>query len=155
MAEIETFKFTKEIPCVDADGLPIKEGSVLQNIKDNERGIVTNIGRPKGPASGPFFCVGDLAINISHGTTRVTNRYGDWKHIPHNEQTYHERMQHWLWEKYDHDPDRGISKDEGLAIDGIMALLPDNTVNWDRGPWPDKLEDALGFLVEHLSKEKA
>ncbi len=63
-------------------------------------------------------------------------------------------MQHWLWEKYDHDEFRGISREEGLAIAGIMALLPDDTVDWDWGPWPDKIEDALNFLVEHMNKLK-
>ena len=151
---IETFKFTKEVPCVDADGKPIKEGSVLVNIKDNERGIVTTIGRKGTVTSLPMFAVGDLAISISHGTTRCTNKYSEWRHIPHNDQTYKERYQVWLKQPYDHENDRGISKDEGLAIDGIMALLPDDTVNWDHGPWPDRFEDALSFLVEHMNELK-
>ena len=154
MAEIETFKFVKEVPCVDADGVTIREGSVLVNVKDGERGIVTLIGR-KGTRTGiPMFTIGDLAIHRSAGITRVTNKYSEWRHIPHNDQTYTERLSAWKWEKYDHEEDRGISKDEGLAIDGIMALLPDNTVNWDRGPWPDRLEDALMFLAEHMTELK-
>jgi hypothetical protein len=32
-----------------------------------------------------------------------------------------------------------------------MALLPDDVVDWTYGPFPDCLEDALGYLVEHLS----
>lgn len=158
MAEnkVETFTFIKEVPCADIDGVPIKEGSVLKNVKDGERGIVTIIGR-KGTISGlPMFCVGDLAICNSRfpGTTRCTNKYSEWRHIPHNEQTYEERYQHWLREKYDHEECRNISKDEGLAIDGIMALLPDNIVDWDRGPFPDKFEAALNFLVEHMTELK-
>ena len=158
MAEdkVETFTFTKEVPCADADGKPIKEGSVLVNVKDNARGIVIAIGRKGDISHLPMFSVGDLAIRISgsHGTTRITNKYSEWRHIPHNMQTYRERYEVWLHTKYEHDEDRGVSRDEGLAINGIMALLPDDTVNWEWGPWPDKLEDALSFLVEHMSLVK-
>ena len=31
------------------------------------------------------------------------------------------------------------------------ALLPEDAVCWEEGPWPDSIESALNFLVEHLS----
>lgn len=42
-----------------------------------------------------------------------------------------------------------------MAIDGIMSLLPEDIVDWESGPWPDKIEDALGFLAEHLKELKS
>lgn len=148
----ETFTYTVEVPLADADGKPISEGSVLREIKDGEQGVVTRVIR-KGDTHGPMASqVGDMLISMGHGTTRVTNRYNQWRHVPHSEQTYSQRLLSWKMHKYDHDADRSISADEGRAIDGIMRLLPEDTVNWDYGPWPDTIEDALGFLSDHLTE---
>lgn len=152
-AEVETVTFTKVVPIVDADGRPIREGSVLREISDGYRGVVVQIVRSGQP--GPMFSgLGDIVISKSPGTSRVTNRYSQWQHIPHNDQTYHERFVSWLHRPYFHDGHNGISKDEGQAIDGIMSLLPDDVVDWDYGPTPDRLEDALKFLAAHLSAQK-
>lgn len=150
----ETFTFTREVPCADADGVAICEGSVLREIEDGAEGVVTQIAR-KGDKSylfPPMVMVGDLVITTSRGCQRITNRYSSWRHIPQVEQTYKQRLLSWFSRKYEHDDSRPISKEEGLAIDGIMALLPENTVNWEMGPWPDRFEDALEFLVDHLTK---
>lgn len=152
--QAEVFTFTKEVPCADADGVPIREGSVLVHVTEGERGVVVAIKRA-GDIGTPFDAVGDIHIKTSPGCTRCTNCYSSWRHIPHNDQTYEERLQSWLRKPYEHDEDRQISRDEGLAIDGIMALLPDDIVDWETGPWPDKIEDALEFLVEHLSSKPA
>lgn len=150
---VETFRLERAVPCADIDGKPIREGSVLVHVKDGDRGVVTEIGR-QGHRALHAFGVGDIVINTSPGCYRCTNCYSEWRHVPHNEQTYSERFNAWKLIPYQHDPDRGISRDEGVAIDGIMALLPDDVVDWERGPWPDRLEDALRFLVEHLSNDQ-
>ena len=146
---VETFTFQKKVPCADADGQPIKEGSVLQHVTDGDRGVVVDIKR-HGDIGTMFDAVGDIHIQKSPGCTRCTNNYASWRHVPHNDQTYGERLLSWKMRLYEHDDDRGTSEDEGLAIDGIMALLPDDTVNWESGPWPDRLEDALYFLARHM-----
>ena len=154
--EIETVTFQKVVKIADADGRAIREGSVIREINDGVQGVVTWIGR-EGDRDGPVMaCVGDLAVHLPNRSVRVTNRYSQWRHVPHDEQSYEERFLSWMQRVYEHDDDRDISKDEGMAIDGIMALLPDDTVDWEYGPLPDRLEDALRFLVDHLeSKEKA
>ena len=43
--------------------------------------------------------------------------------------------------------------DRGRQVDRRsrnMSLLPNDIVDWDYGPHPDRLEDALRFLMEHL-----
>jgi len=147
----ETVKFTKEVPIADADGAPIREGSVLQSVEDMDRGVVVRVVRA-GDKGTAFDCVGDLNIAVSIGCTRVTNRYGKWRHIPHSEQTYQERLLSWLHRPHDHDPDyTQASKDEALAVSGIMALLPDDIVDEVYGPPADSLEGALHYLARHLS----
>lgn len=55
--------------------------------------------------------------------------------------------------KHIHGEEGGKTWAEALAIDGIMALLPENTVDWEGpGPWPDRIDDALTFLEQHLTK---
>jgi hypothetical protein len=147
----ETFTFTKVVPCADADGFPIKEGSVLREISDGERGVVVAIVRPDTHDRPALSCVGDIGIQTRVGTLRVTNRYSKWRHIPHDEQTYEERFVSWLARPFHHDDESGRSRAEALAIDGIMALLPDDLVDWENGPWPDRIEDALKFLSKHLT----
>lgn len=148
----EVFTFTMEVPYADADGTPIRVGSVLRHVTDGSRGVVVDI-KHEGDMGTPFDAAGDIHIQISRGCTRCTNIYHEWRHLPRNDQSYSERLLAWKVKPYDHEDDRGISKDEGLAIDGIMALLPDDVVDWELGPWPDKLEDALGFLTKHLSNK--
>ena len=84
--------------------------------------------------------------------TRVTNRYDQWRHVPEDEQTYEERYLSWLARPYDHSLHEEVSEKEGYAIDGIMALLPSDAVDWDYGPFPDSIENALGILVRYLKR---
>lgn len=149
----ETVTFTQTVEIADSNGEAIIEGSVLQSTEDDARGVVMQIKRP-GSRGSFLDQIGDLHIQTSPGSTRVTNRYDKWLHIPRNAQTYEERFLSWLARPYDHDEDRQVSPDTGLAIDGIMALLPDDLVDWDYGPWPDTLEDALRFLWHHLQNPK-
>lgn len=152
----ETVTFTKVVPIADADGKPIRVGSVLREINDGERGVVVRIVRV-GDMGSIFDAVGDLNIHIERGTTRVTNRYNQWRHIPKDEQTYRERYLSWMKTPFNKDLaalaySENLALETQVAIDGIMALLPSDTVNWEEGPWPDTLEQALSFLTEHLSK---
>ena len=158
MSKPEEFTFTQKITVKlqDADGRAIREGSVLQSIEDNCRRVVTCIKRVGDRGNG-LDAVGDIHIQDpkSPGSTRVTNRYAKWRHIPKEQQTYHERFGAWFHDKTAYDY-AGLSDDkekpeaEKKAISGIMALLPDDTVCWETGPWPDTIEQALRFLVDHL-----
>jgi hypothetical protein len=148
----ETVTFSKEVPLTDVVGISIKLGSVLQEITDGERGVVVRIVRT-GEMGTVLDCVGDVHIKTGRGTTRVTNRYAQWRHIQNNAQTYEERFESWLKQPYEHDEFKQISKDEGLAVDGIMSLLPDDAVDWDYGPFPDSIETALRLLVNHLTTQ--
>lgn len=151
-AETVTFTVTKKI--ADADGTPIREGSILREITTGEVGVVVRIVRPNQGAYGLMTQIGDVMIKTCPGLQIGTNRYDQWRHVPSNEQTYYHRYLSWLKRTYDHDECREISEDEGVAIDGIMALLPEDTVDWEKGPWPDRLEDALKFMMEHLTELK-
>lgn len=155
--EIESFTFTKQVPLADADGRAITEGSVLRHVDGGDSGVVTWIARSGKslPITGIMASIGDIGIQKSPGSTRVTNQYSNWRHVPEDEQSYEQRHLSWLCRTYDHDDSREASKDEGRAIDGIMALLPPDTVDWNYGPFPDRIEDALDFLAQHLTELKA
>lgn len=150
---METITFTTVVQIADCDGQSIKEGSVLRHTQDNCRGVVTKIIRAGD--SGPMFSgVGDMAIRESSNCTRMSNNYKMWKHIPHDEQLFEERYYSWLCREPYYDESRSISKDKQLAVDGIMAMLPSDVVDWDYGPFPDTLEDALWYLSKFLSEQK-
>lgn len=149
--EPEMVQFIQQVPMADADGVPIREGSVLREIEKETRGVVTWIGRKDSAYFMPLARVGDIGIGLESGITRVTNRYSAWRHIPHNEQTYEERLLAWNQSKRESHHE-SISRDESIAIQGIMNLLPDDAVDWDNGPWPDTLDDALAFLSAHLTE---
>jgi len=151
MTKPEEFVFTQTIKCADCDGVPIKEGSVIKEINDGDCGVVVQIVRPN--QCGPMFSqVGDVVIQTgrSRGSSRVTNRYNQWKHVPHNEQTYEQRFLSWQLRDYVYDDWLKVSEGEALAMDGIMSLLPDDIVDEDYGPYPDNLDNVLTFLVQHL-----
>ena len=85
---------TVEKEITDIVGQPIFEGSVLEEVGGSCRGVVSWIGRPG--SYGPMFaCVGDIAIETGAGTQRITNKYSNWRHVPHNDQTYKERFRSW------------------------------------------------------------
>lgn len=152
--KIETFKFTKEVQLVDCDGVPIREGSVLQNVKDGDRGVVTNVIREGDKGVPGLDAVGDLCIASGPGSTRHTNKYSEWKHVPHNAQTYSERRLSWTNTKKTYEPEYcgSDSQDEWLACSGIMALLPDNVVDETFDSYPEHLGEALLYLERHLSE---
>ena len=152
-AETITYTKTVTVEIADADSVPIRVGSVLQKIDDGARGVVTRIARAGMRASNPFEAVGDMHVRIDAGIMRCSNQYAKWRHVPHAEQTYEER--YWSWyhrpETIDTDGLSDVSKDEARACTAIMALLPEGVVDWDHGPFPDRLEDALKYLADHLS----
>jgi hypothetical protein len=153
----ETVTVTQIVKIADTDGVAIREGSVLRQIEDNDVGVVTRIIR-EGDRVRMLIppCVGDLLISTRSNSVRVTNKCTKWRHVPRAEQTYDQRLLAWMYSK---EPLTLISEraspDTAKAIDGIMALLPDEIVNWEEGPWPDSLEDALRFLVAHLTSLKS
>lgn len=149
--ETVTYTVTKTVNIADADGAAIREGSVLQHIIEPDRGVVIRISRVGDKPATFLDQVGDIGIRTSVGCTRFTNQYSQWRHIPQNQQTYEERYWSWLNRPYEHDADRCKNKAEDMAVDGIMALLPDDIVDWDYDSGPYSLEDALGYLVRHLS----
>jgi len=143
-----------EIPIVDADGVAILVGSVLERVDGTDRGVVTQIVLPGALIRCVLIpVIGDLEIETSPSCRRITNQWAKWRHIPKERQTYRERFRSWQLTPYEHDDNNGKrSSDEGLAIDGILALLPPDAVDWDYGPWPDSIEEALGFLETHLTQ---
>jgi len=152
--EMETVKRVIEINIADCDGNAIHAGNVLQSLeRPNERGVVMRILK-EGDRGYSACHIGDMEIKIGPGTTCFSTRYNQWKIIPHNEQTYEERYDAWFYSEvepdYDEEPG-GVTRAEAVAIQGIMALLPDDIVDWDFGPFPNRLENALSFLVAHLS----
>lgn len=152
--ETVTFTTTKTVMIVDADGTPIRVGSVIEHITDGDCGVVVQIMRQGMMATTPVDQIGDLHIQNSPGCTRCTNLYDQWRHVPHDRQSYDHRFLSWMLtplRKRDEDFDK-VSDDERKAIDGIMSILPESIVDWSFGPWPDTLEDALRFLVTHLNE---
>lgn len=151
----ETVTFATVVRIADADGKPIREGSVLRSIDDGTQGVVVKITRA-GDLGSPFDQVGNLKIRTGNGLYRCTNRYAHWRHVPRSEQTYEERHLAWFHDRdaFEYNglvDEKEKSGDAKKAISGIMALLPEEIVRWDVGPWPDTVEDALRFLTEHLS----
>lgn len=154
-----SIEVTKTVEIVDADGLPIRVGSVLKNIPSEadrngpDRGVVVDIILPGQPRRGMMAAgVGDLIIKLQPAVYRVTNRYTDWRHIPRKDQTYSERFLAWQSVDYEHDDTRRVSRDEGCAMEGILALLPESCFTESVDPWPESLEDALEHLVAHMER---
>jgi hypothetical protein len=153
----ETVTFTRTVAIADADGRPIREGSVLRHIKEPAVGVVDLIVRPGTKVQSIIpACIGDLHIRLGPGVHRVTNRYTDWRHVPHADQTYAQRYLGWVLTKegpddYDDELSR-MTKDEARAVAGMMALLPHDVVDYAYGPLPDTLEGALEILSHHLAK---
>lgn len=151
--EVETV--TRTVAIVDADGVLIRVGSVLREISDRTQGVVTKIARAGDRGFGfPLMTtVGDLIITTSCSSCRVTNRYSQWRHVPRAEQTYEQRYTSWTHQKYEHDAEYSKnSPDEGRAISGVMALLPEDVEDWDYEPYPDSIEAALGILAAYMTR---
>ena len=98
VAHYQTVTYTQELPITDADGKPVYRkvvpicdrkgrgifpGAVLENVKDKERGVVNHVYKAGDRSVLGLACQGDLAIRISAGTTRITNKYSEWRHVPH------------------------------------------------------------------------
>lgn len=164
---METFTFkskdgegTVEVPVADAGGRAIKEGSVLVEVDVQHegntpgRGVVCHITRPGDMSFTMMDSIGDLKIYLSAGHTRVTNRYSAWAHVPEEDQTYEERYRSWLYTPYEHDVygPWGKCPEAGMLADGLLALLPPDTIGWDYGPWPDDTEQLLGILMGHIDE---
>lgn len=153
---VKTVKQIIEINIADCDGNPIEVGSVLKCIEDNRRGVVEAILEEGDIALHPIPQVGDVVIRTGYGTNTITNRYDKWQHIPHDEQTYMERYYSWRYSSIEPDySDRGITREEAISIQGILALLPEDTVDYEFGDnFADNIEDALLLLAEYLTEQK-
>ncbi len=103
-----------------------------------------------------FDAVGDLNISTGPGSTRVSNQYNKWRHIPQDDQTYQERYISWRHTPFNDDLSallhgESLSMETRIAMDGIMSLLPSSAVDWEYGPHPDCLEQVLKFMADHLT----
>ena len=175
MSEPHTVTFSPqpyEVQIVDADGQAIKVGSVLQQVKaygreHPVRGLVIDVCLPENvqQSSSPrsmLTCVGDILIQHSDcaGVCTGSNKYGNWRHVPREQQTYRERFLSWLrtpWECHEYHAEDGpepCKRPECIARDGIMSLLPCDPVDWEAGPWPDSIEDCLSFMAAHLDEKQ-
>lgn len=141
----------------DADGKPIRVGSVIAHLRDKDRGVVVQIGKVGDRPHDFLFSVGDLAIKITgcNGTTRCTNIYHDWRHIPRRDQTFMER---WLafdstWDPEDHEhEDR--SPEQIWMREAALALLPtDPRENDYTYPWPNHPEEAMYYLARWIDDQ--
>lgn len=150
--ECKTTTLGKTVRIADANDKPIFVGSVLKSLEDGTVGVVTRILEEGDTHVPPASCEGDLNLWVDHGITRITNRYYKWEHVPRAEQTYEQRLRAWRSLPSYYDPENPVGIDEGEhdAIQGILALLPSDPVDWENGPWPDRLEDALEILKDHL-----
>lgn len=151
-----TFKRTVEVKVEDCNGFPILEGSVLRSIEpdDDGRGVVTAVIK-KGDWGYGAERIGDLRIWEGDGCHRITNQYSKWEHIPKGEQTYLERFKSWEHSGHFKNYNESISDDEHRAISGIMALFPEDPIDYDYGPFADRIEDALEFMAKHLDQKNA
>lgn len=148
-----TFERIVKVELVDADKTPIQLGSVIQRIDDpDSRGVVTRIALP-GMIGMAMECLGDVHVRTGPGTSRVTNKYDQWRHIPHDEQTYEERYYSWLYGEFWHDEYSQLSKDEQFAMSGVIALLPENAIDWTY-EYPNSIDDVLKYLMKHLMELK-
>lgn len=139
-------------------------GSVLCGARVNRReckglmvrGVIVHIARAGEIAPVPLMQAGDIAVQSSShaGSTRVSSKHDTWQVVPHEEQTYRERLLSWRIRPFKPDWDSSSSIREQQAVAGIMCLLPTDIVNWEQGPWPDNQDDALNFLVEHLTQQQ-
>lgn len=139
----------------DALGNPISLGSVIRHVEETDtQGVVVHIVSKTGVNAHPITVDGDLIIQLSNERygTRVSRNYRMWVLVPHENQTFAERYLAWTKTRgkyYPSGSDR-ISNTEKRAISGIMSLLPEDVVNWEEGPWPDTLDDALRFMADYL-----
>lgn len=143
---------SEPVEMLDADGKQIREGSVLRHAREETRGVVELIVKdePKFSFTPLFAGIGDMVIHEGAGVQRITNRYRDWRHVPHAEQTYHERFRSWIHSTYHHEEFYDYSEDTGVAISGILALMPRDVVDCDYGPWPDSISGTLEILAQYL-----
>ncbi len=140
----------------DADGVAIELGSVLCHIEEEYSGVVVKIVRP-GDMGTVFDLVGDIHIRTSPCSTRCTNNYKKWRHVPHNEQTHEQRELSFNMrfdpKGYDPEWNSGQSVGEYCAISGIKALLPSDTKHW-MDDCSDDIETALYQLAKYMDELK-
>jgi hypothetical protein len=151
---------TIEIPIVDRAGVPIRIGSVIRTEKPGSvcRGVVVEIADTAGTYRHAG-AVGDIVVKFAPGSRRVTNCYSEWEHIPRAAQTVEERYESWMtqpfeWEDADADEllPGARTRDEALAIEGILALLPEDRFADGYASLPDSIEDALGIVVAMIKE---
>jgi hypothetical protein len=151
--EVFTYTKTVEVPLVDADGVPIRLGSVLEQLDGSFCGVVVRIARA-GMRGRLCECVGDISVWNGGGSTTVSSRYSNWRHVPHDKQKHWQRFESWILEDDWIDPDSRVGKDVQIAVYGIMRLIPENHFNFDWSGYPLTTEDALRYLALYMDKMK-
>lgn len=157
---MEQVKFCTRVDRADKHGVAIEEGSILRTLPGDAcpaAGVVTRIIR-EGDVATTMSCVGDVHIHIGGGSTRVTNRYSKWEHVPRAEQTYRQRWWAWRTRPYEHceyDYHSGASEDEGFAIDGLLSLFPEDPRDYDNDMYGDCIDEVLGMIASHLDEVAA
>lgn len=136
---------------LDADGLPILPGNVMYRADDlTKRGVVTRVVRRAEECHG-FMGVGDMMLAETHhqGCSTVSSAHNKWRRVPREEWVPMECYMHWR-----HTPfcENGSERPaiEQMATQGITALLPSDVIDWEYGPSPDLLEDALHYMARYL-----
>ena len=127
----------------------------MMNLKTGEVGMVRRIIR-FGDQGSLLSQVGDLDLDMQNSVVRTTNKYDEWVHVAHDDQTCVQRLESWKLKPYEDDATFGAANlDAGLrqAIDGMLNLLPNSVVDWRDGPWPDTLNEMLGMLAEYIDEQ--
>lgn len=154
-----TITRTIEVAIADANGKPIRVGSVLRNVtaltpSAGSRGVVVQIPMP-GDWVDNSAQFGDLIIKTGAGSDRITNIYNEWIHIERAQQTVRERYLSWKVTPFDRNSvPEGVKPETWLSIEGIFALLPEEPREWDDVESPFTTDEALGILVSYIEEGK-
>lgn len=139
------------------DGGTIQIGDVLINVNDKARGVVIDIAQ-RGKLhryAGIPHNHGDLTIMITTGLQRITNRYDQWKHIDHDQQTPLERYRSFCVRPPNIDEDdESISQDEQYAVAGILALLPSWFTDDVRELGAPRFLEVLKVMAEYAESQR-
>lgn len=145
-----------KIQFIDADGKEIKVGSVLLNIYDKRRGVVVDLADDSGKWMRYSIlppCLGDMRIKLEPGLYRVTNSCSEWKHIPHDDQTYRERYESWFVRPHYYDDSKPIGEEVDLLISGICSISSKKILDDYEKMDIISIEESLLRLVEHLEEK--
>ena len=137
----------KEGKIIDADGVEIKCGSVLDHVKCCISGVVVEIvdenTHPRWEKKAGWLELGDLIIETDHGGYIVTSKYSEWQTIRRVYQTHRQRYHSFLAAPM-RPEDKDYFAEGGCMTDPyIKSILPSE---------PDPNTDAMDLLVDYLDK---